>query len=347
MTFREGSRPRRPRPGGRADTGAPLLPVSPLRRDGRPSPLRGGGFLPEAAARRARSRRVERQVGLDLAALEDTIWAIARTTWALPAHLGAEPGRRPGRGLPGPLCLRDGFPALAEIRDLSAPSLPPSWPCAPAAEVERRVLVPFVSRREPWNWSLCGTTGAPSAVVRWAPRGCTPREEGSERDAILSRVLPTLERFLTAHRRRRLFGRARLLDLRVVFFTAFADLLLERTGAGSISWPRRNSAVSRPFPGRGHLNEKLAVSFADGTPMSGTGRGCRPTWRVASRRPPFRRPPWPLPSPTTGAAGGRFPIGTCSGRSRRRHRTPQHIATCCEARRRETPRRVPVCCRTG
>ncbi len=205
----------------------------------------------------------------DLAALHDAIWAVCdEFSWALPAHLGGrslEPAALADHATCLDLFACETAFALAEIRYVFRADLAPIVAERIAAEVRRRVLAPFVARRESWSWELMRNNWCAVCAGSIGTSALYLSGEGPEREAILDRVLPTLDRFLESFSE----DGACLEGLSywtygVGFFTTFADLLLERTGGkiDLLAAPRFRRVAA--FQGTAYLNDALAVSFADG-----------------------------------------------------------------------------------
>ncbi|HWP68440.1 MAG TPA: heparinase II/III family protein, partial [Rectinemataceae bacterium] len=218
----------------------------------------------------------------DIACLEDTIWAICNEyTWALPAHLeggSLDPlalqraGKKTGGGALWPhreyldlFACETGF-ALAEITTILEGSLAPIVTERARLELGKRVLKPFLARKEPWRWELmrnnwcavcAGSIGAAALYIERDERTLS---------AIIDRVLPTMERFISsfADDGACLEGSG-YWTYGVGFFLSFADML-EKSSGGLIDLAatdkfRRIAA----FMSRCYLNDSMAISFADGS----------------------------------------------------------------------------------
>lgn len=205
----------------------------------------------------------------DIAALEDAIWAVCEEfTWALPAHLGGRSLEIGALGdhetCPDLFACETAF-ALAELRDLLRAELSPVVAERARTEILRRVLHPFMARKSPWNWELmrsnwcavCGGSVGAAALYLYG--------DGPELTAVLDRVRPTLDRFLESFTD----DGACLEGLGywtygVGFFTAFADLLLQRTGGKIDLMAAAKFRRIAAFQGAAYLDDELALSFADG-----------------------------------------------------------------------------------
>jgi hypothetical protein len=216
----------------------------------------------------------------DIAALEDEAWAICdEYSWALPAHLGGtslDPAYLPFSDSASEarvshpefldlFACETAF-ALAEILSLLEGSLTPIVAERARREVERRVLGPFLARREPWPWELmrnnwcavcAGSVGAAALYL--------VRDEARQ-SAILERVLPTLDRFLESFAD----DGACLEGLGywtygVGFFVAFAQLLSDCSGGAIDLMAREKFRRISAFQAKAYLNDSVALSFADGS----------------------------------------------------------------------------------
>ncbi len=189
--------------------------------------------------------------------LEDLVWAVCdEYGWALPAHEG-----------PLDLFACETAFALAEILSLLEGRLAPKVVDRARAEVERRVLVPFLARAEPWpfelmrnNWcAVCaGSIGAAALYLIGEP---------GRLDAVLSRALPTLDRFLESFTE----DGACLEGLGywtygLGFYVSFAELLERRSGGAADLLSRDRLPGIAAFQSKAYLNGSLALSFADGAP---------------------------------------------------------------------------------
>lgn len=201
--------------------------------------------------------------------LADAAWAVCdEYAWALPAHLGGsclEPGA-PHRFHLDLFACETAF-AFAEILALLDGALPPAVAERMRREAEERVLAPFLARRGPWAWeemrnnwcAVCaGSVGAAALYL----------VDDDERLAdILARALPTLDRFMESFP-----GDGACLEglgywtYGVGFFLSFSELLRQATG-GRFD-PSAKGSFSRvaAFQAKAYLNDRLAVSFADGEP---------------------------------------------------------------------------------
>jgi hypothetical protein len=208
--------------------------------------------------------------------LEDLVWAICdEYTWALPAHFdGAslDPGSLDSECLDLFAC-ETAF-ALAELLSLVGDSLAPIVAARGRAQVEKRVLAPFLARKTPWRWELmvnnwcavcAGSVGAAALYLH---------KDGARAAKTLARALPTLDRFLDSFSPDGVcleglgywtygFG----------YFTAFADLLRAAT-KGSIDLLADGRArKAAAFQSAAYLDDKTALSFADGSTRERWRRG--------------------------------------------------------------------------
>jgi hypothetical protein len=221
--------------------------------------------------------------GEDLAALADLVWAICdEYAWALPAHLGGsslDPGRLDGREPAGArageathaetidlFSAETGF-ALAEMTALLGGRLEPIVACRARREVERRVLRPFLARAGSWPWEVmrnnwcavcAGSIGAAALYLEGDPERL---------DAILARVLPTLERFLSSFPE----DGACLEGLGywtygLGFFAAFAELLGRHSGGKVDLLAGDKLRRIAAFQSKAYLTDRLSAAFADGSP---------------------------------------------------------------------------------
>jgi hypothetical protein len=240
--------------------------------------------------------------GADLAALEDTLWAVDdEYAWALPAHLGGRSLDAGEHATAIDLFAAETAFALAEIVHLLRADLAPAVVRRSEEEVRRRVLAPFAAGRERYGWesqrdnwaAVCaGSVGAAALYLV---------EDDAELAAPLERLLPCFGRFLDGFAE----DGACLEGLGYWtygfgFFAVFADLLAARTGGG-IDLMAGDPKIRRiaGFQAAAYLNDAFAVAFADGSP--------RESWRLGLARrlaARFGADVAPLPPAARAAAFG-------------------------------------------
>jgi len=190
----------------------------------------------------------------DVEALERVIEAICgEERWALPAH--AEDVDL--------FACETAF-ALSEIVACLGGALASGVAQRARAEAERRVLVPFLERREAWAWermrnnwcAVCSGSIGASAIYLVDDR--------SRLDAILARLTPTLSAFLESFAE----DGACLEGLGywtygVGFYVSFAELLYRFSGgkADLMSSPKFRRIAA--FQSKAFLTGSIAVAFAD------------------------------------------------------------------------------------
>jgi hypothetical protein len=229
----------------------------------------------------------------DLVALARLVEAIcAESRWALPAHEDEVD-----------LFAGETAFAFAEISACLEGDLDPGVAALAAAEAERRVLAPFAARADAWSWermrnnwcAVCGGSIGSAAIYLLG--------EGPRLEAILSRIAPTLERFLESFAE----DGACLEGLGywtygVGFYAAFADLLARfaggsvRADGGGSERALRDLMSSEKFrriasfQSKAFLTGSVAVAFADSSP----GERLRPGLAafLARRFPEAAAPDW-------------------------------------------------------
>jgi len=223
--------------------------------------------------------------------LENLIWAICgEHTWALPAHLeGAslDPARLDQECLDLFAC-ETAF-ALAEILSLVGDSLAPIVAARARAEVEKRVLAPFLARTSPWRWELmvnnwcavcAGSIGAAALYL------C---EDKARAAAVIARALPTLDRFLDSFSPDGVcLEGLGYWTYGLGYFTAFADLLLTATKGSIDLLADERARVAAAFQSAAYLDSRTALSFADGSSSERYRRGLS---AYLARRFPEASPP--------------------------------------------------------
>ncbi|MFF4768764.1 heparinase II/III family protein [Streptomyces sp. NPDC001255] len=210
--------------------------------------------------------------GADLAALEDTIWAVCdEYVWALPAHL--DQLLSPAPSVPHAeqidLVAAETAFTLAEIRRLLGARLAPLVAERVRREVERRVLGPFLARAHWWekaetNWSaVCG------AGVGMAALHLLGEAEESRLAEITARVLAAMDHYLAG------FGadgacREGLDYWSYGFghFALYAEALRRRTAGRIDLFADRTGKVTRiaRFPWYAFLSGNAVAAFADTQP---------------------------------------------------------------------------------
>lgn len=204
----------------------------------------------------------------DIAELEEILWAICEEyTWALPAHLqGKSLEPLPHDRFLDLFSCETAF-ALSEILSIHGATLTPVVRDRAREEVFRRVLRPFVARGEPWPWELmvnnwcavcAGSVGAAALYLEG---------DRDELTRILDRAYPTLDRFLQSFSE----DGACLEGLGYWtygfgFFVSFADLLRRDSRFGVDLLADSRVGAIAAFQQRAYLNDRLSVSFADGSP---------------------------------------------------------------------------------
>jgi hypothetical protein len=199
----------------------------------------------------------------DLAALGRLIEAIrGERRWALPAHEEEVD-----------LFACETAFAFAEIAACLEGVLDPGIARLAREEAERRVLVPFAERSGSWAWegmrnnwcAVCaGSIGAAAIYLLG---------EGPRLEAILSRIAPTLERFIEsfAEDGTCLEGLG-YWSYGFGFYASFADLLARFRIAGGPAGAGRDLLTGEKlrriaaFQSRAFLTESVAVAFADSSP---------------------------------------------------------------------------------
>ncbi|HWR10546.1 MAG TPA: heparinase II/III family protein [Rectinemataceae bacterium] len=225
----------------------------------------------------------------DIASLEDLIWAICdEYTWALPAHL--EGGSLDSRALPDrDALLREavwphnafldlfscetGF-ALAELVTILEGSLTPIVANRAAGEVRSRVIAPFLARKEPWRWELMRNNWCAVCAGSVGAAALYLERDGDRLATIISRVLPTMDRFLSsfADDGACLEGSG-YWTYGVGFFVSFAEMLEKATGGSLNLMAGERFKRIAAFQRYCYLNDSLALSFADGSSRERFRRG--------------------------------------------------------------------------
>lgn len=225
--------------------------------------------------------------------LEDLVWAICdEYTWALPAHFdGAslDPGSLDSECLDLFAC-ETAF-ALAELLSLVGDSLAPIVAARGRAQVEKRVLAPFLARKTPWRWELmvnnwcavcAGSVGAAALYLH---------KDGARAAKTLARALPTLDRFLDSFSPDGVcLEGLGYWTYGLGYFTAFADLLLAATKGSIDLLADERARKAAAFQSAAYLDAKTALSFADGSSSERCRRGLS---AYLARRFPESIPPAP------------------------------------------------------
>lgn len=208
--------------------------------------------------------------------LEDIIWAICdEYTWALPAHFdGAslDPGSLDAECLDLFSC-ETAF-ALAEILSLAGDSLAPIVAARARAQVEKRVLAPFLARKSPWRWELmvnnwcavcAGSVGAAALYL------CG---DSARAAAVITRALPTLDRFLDSFSPDGVcLEGLGYWTYGLGYYAAFADLLLTATKGSIDLLADVRARKAAAFQSAAYLDSRTALSFADGSAAERYRRG--------------------------------------------------------------------------
>jgi hypothetical protein len=208
--------------------------------------------------------------------LEDLVWAICdEYTWALPAHFdGAslDPGSLDSECLDLFAC-ETAF-ALAELLSLVGDSLAPIVAARARAQVEKRVLAPFLARKTPWRWELmvnnwCAVcTGSVGAAALYLYR------DDARAAAVIARALPTLDRFLDSFSPDGVcLEGLGYWTYGLGYFTTFADLLLAATKGSIDLLADERARKAAAFQSAAYLDDKTALSFADGSTCERWRRG--------------------------------------------------------------------------
>lgn len=192
----------------------------------------------------------------DLIQLEDILWAICdEYSWILPAH---------GRNTIDLFAAETAF-ALAEIIYMLEKSLSKMVVQRVKKEIFHRIIDPYIQYPKMYNWELmknnwCAVCAGSIGVV-----SIYLIEDEEILAKIISRILPTLERFIDSFEEDGtcLEGLS-YWTYGVSFYVSFADLLKRRTGGRVDLLEDKKFKEIAEFQQKCYLSEGCTVSFSDG-----------------------------------------------------------------------------------
>ncbi|MGW3950244.1 heparinase II/III domain-containing protein [Streptomyces sp. NPDC004752] len=197
----------------------------------------------------------------EVAALADLLWSICdEYTWAVPAHafLIDASGRDMARCVDLFAC--ETAQALSEIVTELVGVLPPDVAERVRAEVERRVLEPYVGDPRPWPWetarnnwvAVCAGAAGMAAMSLWT---------GQQLDAAVERCRRAMHHYLTVVEEDggAVVEGVGYWSYGFGYFAYFAEALRERTGEDLLAAARATAA----FPAAVQLSVNRYPAFSD------------------------------------------------------------------------------------
>lgn len=204
-----------------------------------------------------------------LSFVEDYLWAICNEfTWALPAHLNGNSLNEKVEPFTLDLFACETAQTLAEICFLLKDSLHPAILYRCHTEMERRIFHPFLSRLSPYWWENCQINWAAVCAGSIGMAAIYSMEDNERLASLLIQLLPIMEHFLSGFEEDGtcLEGLS-YWTYGVSYFTAFADLLYQRSDGkiDLLSQPKVKNIAA--FQGKCYFKGGHTVSFSDASCM--------------------------------------------------------------------------------
>ncbi len=209
-----------------------------------------------------------------LSLVEDYLWAVCNEyTWALPAHLNGNSLNEKADPFTLDLFAAETAQTLTEICFLLKDCLHPAVLYRCNTEIERRIFTPFLSRTSPYWWESCRINWAAVCAGSIGMAAIYSIQDKERVSSILIQLFPILDHFLSGFEEDGtcLEGLS-YWTYGISYFTAFSDLLYQRTGGkiDLLSQPKVKNIAA--FQGKCYFAGGHTVSFSDAS--------CTDTFRI-------------------------------------------------------------------
>ncbi len=200
-----------------------------------------------------------------LSFVEDYLWAICNEyTWALPAHLNGHSLDEKVEPFLLDLFATETAQTLSEICFLLKDKLHPAVLYRCNTEIERRIFSPFMARTSPYWWESCHINWAAVCGGAIGMAAIYMMKDDERLSSLLIQIFPVMEHFLSGFEEDGTCLEGLIYwTYGMSYFTAFSDLLFQRSGGriDLLSQPKVKNIAA--FQGKCYFEGGHTVSFSD------------------------------------------------------------------------------------